>query len=95
MIHMEISLSLSRLKSALDLLAAAAERRGGAEVERHSLSSERHLMEDDRARLAQELDESLARQRALEDASMEVETRLERLGAALQSLTPAPLGRQS
>ena len=95
MIQMEISLSLSRLKSALDLLAAAAERRAGVEGERHSLSSERHLMEDDRARLAEELDESLARQRVLEDASREVEARLERLGAALQSFAPAALDLQS
>lgn len=90
----EISLSLARLNAALDLLAAAAGRHAGAEAERRALAGERHIMEEDRARLAAELDESLARQRALEDASVSVEARLDRLGAALRGRAPGKEGAQ-
>lgn len=86
---MEISQSLARLSAALDQLAAAAERRASAESQRQALADERHVMEEDRDRLAAELDESLARQRALEEASAAVEARLETLGVSLRAAAQA------
>ena len=86
MSSLEISQSLARLSAALDLLAAAAERRAGAESQHQALAEERHLMEEDRDRLAAELDASLARQRMLEEASQAVETRLDVLGESLRAI---------
>ena len=94
MIELDITHSLARLNAALGLLAAAAERASGAERERQALASERHIMEEDRARLASELDEALARQRALDDACQSVDARLDRLASALQSLAPQRDGGQ-
>ena len=86
MASLEISQSLARLSAALDLLAAAAERRAGAESQHQALAEERHLMEEDRDRLAAELDASLARQRMLEEASQTVETRLDVIGESLRAI---------
>jgi Domain of unknown function (DUF4164) len=87
MIQMEINLALGRLNAALDLLSAAAERQAGLEGERQALAEERLVMDEDRARLAAELDESMARQHALETASVAVEKRLDGLGEALRALS--------
>ena len=86
MIHMHVHQALARLNAGLDQLAAAAERQAGLEVERQALADERNVMAEDRARLAAELDESLARNHNLEQASLVVDGRLAGLGAALRAM---------
>jgi hypothetical protein len=78
--------ALKRLTAALDQLEAAAERRAKAESERNDLEEELALMQDDRSRLAVELDGALARGRALDVASTEVAQRLRSAGAVLRAL---------
>ncbi|MFN3674118.1 MAG: DUF4164 family protein [Bosea sp. (in: a-proteobacteria)] len=70
--------ALSRLDSALAQLEAAARRRLEAERGRANLETELTLMQDDRARLAAELDGAVARLGQIESAAQDVDQRLER-----------------
>ena len=53
---------------------------------RGDLEEELSLMQDDRARLAVELDAALARAKALDAANLEASLGLERAGATLRSV---------
>ena len=81
--------ALKRLSGALDQLEAATERLGRAGAERRDLEDTLALMQDDRARLADELDAALARTQALERATNEVTTRLSSAGTTLRRLLAA------
>jgi len=70
--------ALARLDGALAQLEAAARRRIEAERGRANLETELTLMQDDRARLAAELDGAVARLGQIETAAMDVDQRLER-----------------
>ena len=70
--------ALRRLSGALDHLEAATVRRAAVERARADLDEELKVMQDDRARLAAELDGALARNRALTLAQADVAARLER-----------------
>jgi uncharacterized protein YicC (UPF0701 family) len=70
--------ALARLDSALAQLEAAVRRRVEAERSRANLETELTLMQDDRARLAAELDGAMARLGAVESAAGDVDQRLER-----------------
>jgi predicted nucleic acid-binding Zn-ribbon protein len=70
--------ALARLDSALSQLEAAARRRTEAERGRANLETELTLMQDDRARLASELDGAMARLGAIESTAADVDQRLER-----------------
>lgn len=61
--------SLLRLRAALNLLEAAIERRQRLDARRADADEEFALMQDDRARLAMELDGALAGNRALKAAN--------------------------
>ncbi len=65
-----------RLALALDALEAAVERRREAARAEDSLATQIHALEDDRGRLAGELDQAAARARALEGANREVTQRI-------------------
>jgi chromosome segregation ATPase len=78
--------SLKRLVAAVDALERAAERRMRHDEERANAEEEYALMQDDRSRLAVELDAALDRSRALEAASAEAETRLARAAQAIDAL---------
>jgi chromosome segregation ATPase len=65
-----------RLALALDALEAAVERRREAARVEDSLATQLHALGDDRARLAGELDQAVARTRALESVNREVEKRI-------------------
>jgi predicted nucleic acid-binding Zn-ribbon protein len=84
--------ALIRLDSALAQLEGAARRRIEAERGRANLETELTLMQDDRARLASELDGAMARLGAVESAAGDVEQRLERamnvVGAVIERATP-------
>jgi hypothetical protein len=70
--------ALARLDGALAQLEGAARRRIEAERGRANLETELTLMQDDRARLAAELDGTMARLGQVEGAANDVDRRLER-----------------
>jgi FtsZ-binding cell division protein ZapB len=75
-----------RLALALDALDAAAERRREAARGEQALSAQIHSLGEDRARLASELDQAMARGRALERANREV---AQRITAVIESIRGA------
>jgi Domain of unknown function (DUF4164) len=83
---------LKRLRAALDLLEAAVERWLRQEGVRLDVQEELALMQDDRARLATELDGALERNRGLAAANMEAARRVERAGAAIRAVLERPGG---
>lgn len=70
--------ALARLDGALAQLEGAARRRIEVERGRANLETELTLMQDDRARLAAELDGTMARLNQVESAAGDVERRLEK-----------------
>ncbi|WP_349236429.1 DUF4164 domain-containing protein [Bosea vaviloviae] len=84
--------ALARLDGALAQLEAAARRRVDAERGRANLETELALMQDDRARLAAELDGATARLGDVETAAADVDQRLQRamnvIGAVIARAQP-------
>ncbi|MGH6840651.1 MAG: DUF4164 family protein, partial [Methylocella sp.] len=76
--------ALIRLAAALDRLDAAIERRAKADALRANLQDELAVMQDDRARLAVELDGAIARSNSLELANGEVARRLNGASAEIR-----------
>jgi small-conductance mechanosensitive channel len=81
--------ALKRLAAALDQLEAAAARRADAAAVGADLEEELAIMQDDRSRLAVELDGAIARANSLQIANAEVARRLERAGATVRSILAA------
>jgi hypothetical protein len=81
--------ALERLSRALDLLEQAVEARSEAESGRAERDEALSVLEDDRSRLAVELDGALARNRSLQHAAEDVSRRLEAAGATVQALLTA------
>ena len=78
--------ALKRLADALGSLEAADERRAAAQRGRADLEEELGVMQDDRARLAAELDGALASNRSLALANADVNGRLGRAEAMLREV---------
>lgn len=78
--------ALARLDGALAQLEGAARRRIEVERGRANLETELTLMQDDRARLAAELDGTMARLNQVESAAGDVERRLEKAISAVGSV---------
>ncbi len=78
--------ALSRLDNALGQLEAAARRRLEVERGRANLEAELTLMQDDRARLAVELDGTMARLGQVQGVAEEVDRRIDRAMTALTGL---------
>ncbi|MDU0339775.1 DUF4164 domain-containing protein [Bosea rubneri] len=90
--------ALSRLEGALGQLEAAARRRLEAERGRANLETELTLMQDDRARLAVELDGTMAKLGHVQGAAEEVDRRLDKAMTALHEMitrTEAPEDAES
>jgi septal ring factor EnvC (AmiA/AmiB activator) len=77
--------ALKRLSAALDHLDAASDRRARADAARGDLEDELAVMQDDRSRLAIELNSALARVGSLDLAYRAAERRLERAGATIRA----------
>jgi len=75
---------LSRLRAALDQLEAAAERRARREAALSDAEAEFALMQDDRARLAVELDAALDSQRKLGEANAAAMERVTRAAGIIE-----------
>jgi len=69
--------AMKRLDAALGLLEASVSRRLDAERRRGVLETELQLMEDDRSRLAEELDGALTRLHRFEAATDDVSRRVQ------------------
>ena len=78
-----LELSLRRLAAAVDSLERAAERRMRQDDARANAEEEFALMQDDRSRLAVELDSALDRSRALEAANINAGERLAQAAQAI------------
>jgi hypothetical protein len=78
--------SLKRLRAALDLLEGAVERRLRLDGAQGDAQEEFALMQDDRARLAVELDGALEANRGLLAANEEAARRVAHAGAAIRSV---------
>jgi DNA polymerase III gamma/tau subunit len=73
-----LAAALKRLGLAIDQLDSASSRKAGSERNHAALVTELELMRGDRAKLADLLDQALARGRNLEIATQDVSSRLER-----------------
>ncbi len=78
--------SLMCIRAALDLLEAAVERRLQRDVSRTDADEELALMQDDRARLAVELDGALDGHRALLAANSAAAERLAKACATIENM---------
>ena len=78
--------AVKRLDAALGLLEAAVTRRLEAERRRGDLETELQIMQDDRARLAVELDGTMARLHRVEAAASDVGRRVERAAGVLREV---------
>jgi hypothetical protein len=86
---------LKRLRAAIDLLEASVERRLRQDGAQSDALEELALMQDDRARLAVELDGALDRNRGLLAANNEAAKRLGRAGAAVRAILERATGESS
>jgi chromosome segregation ATPase len=87
--------ALRALIAALDGLDAVCERRANAESLRTNLEVELAVLQDERAKLAAELDGAAARVRALEAANDEVKHRLAHVSAEIRAVLAALTGHES
>ena len=78
--------ALKRHAVALDQLEAAAERRSKMAEQRSDIEEEFAVLQDDRARLAVELDGAVARSQSLELANNEVARRLAKAREAIEEM---------
>ena len=78
--------ALKRLNVALGQLEVSLARRLDAERRRGDLDTELQIMQDDRARLAGELDAALARLDRMEAATQDVGRRVTRAAAAIREV---------
>ncbi|QAY95862.1 hypothetical protein CWB41_09055 [Methylovirgula ligni] len=78
--------ALKRLAVALDQLEAASERRLKVAEQRSDVEEEFAVLQDDRARLAVELDGAVARTQSLELANNEVARRLAKAREAIEEM---------
>jgi Domain of unknown function (DUF4164) len=81
-----VELSLKRLASAVDALEHAADRRMRHDDARATEQEEYALMQDDRSRLAVELDAAADRSRRLESANNEAAKRLAQAAQAIERI---------
>ena len=82
----DIEMSVKRLASALDALEHAADRRMRHDEARATEQEEYALMQDDRSRLAVELDAAADRSRKLESANSEAAKRLAHAAQAIERI---------
>ncbi len=78
--------AMKRLESALGLLEAAVSRRLDADKRRVDLETELQIMQDDRSRLAAELDGALTRVHQSEAAIADVTERVRRAIGAIEEV---------
>jgi hypothetical protein len=78
--------AIERFRAALEGLDAAIERRARRERQRADAEAEFAMMQDDRARLAVELDAALDAQRALAEANAAAMERISRAAGTIERM---------
>jgi Domain of unknown function (DUF4164) len=86
--------ALRRLSTALDLLEAANDRRAKAQAVQANFEDELAVMQDDRARLAVELDGAIVRSKALQLANDEAARRLNHACAEIRAVLAEAAARE-
>ncbi len=81
--------SIERLRAALESLEAAWERRVKGQARRTDADEELAIMQDDRSRLAVELDAALADNRALAAANAAAAERIAKVRATIEEMLRA------
>jgi hypothetical protein len=84
-----------RLRAALEGLDAAVIRQAERALEQSDQTAEYSALQDDRSRLALEVDSALNRVRALEGANGEAARRIERAAAAVRAVLAADSGEEA
>lgn len=83
-----------RLRSALDGLESAVDRQAERALQQADQTAEYTALQDDRSRLALELDAATRRLRVLESANGEAARRIERASAAVRAVLAADAARE-
>jgi hypothetical protein len=81
-----LTAAVARLGTALDQLEAASGRRAAANAARGDIEEEFAILEDDRSRLAVELDGAIAREKALGGATRETHDRIRKATEIIETL---------
>lgn len=81
-----LSQALARLRASLGGLESAAERHWQQKEQQNSLATELALMQDDRARLASELDSAMARADRLAKSAKEIDKRLVSIARSIKKV---------
>lgn len=81
-----IEAATRRLTLALDALEASAEERHEVDLGEDNLMAQVHALDDDRSRLASDLDAAMARARALERTNREIARRLDAAIGTIRSV---------
>ena len=84
-----IEAATRRLQLALDALEAAAEHRREEDRGGQALADQVHVLDDDRARLAADLDTAVGRSRALENTNRDIAKRLDVAIGTIRSVLEA------
>ena len=84
--YVQLESAFKGLLVALDHLEAACERRLKADAEHANLEEEHAVLQDDRVRLALELDEVQARAKSIEQANAEVARRLAKASSTIRTI---------
>lgn len=82
----DIDRAFQHVSTALDLLEAAVHRRSEKDLVRSNLGDEIAILQDDRSRLAVELDGALARGKSLSASNQEISIRLERASSSIRAI---------
>jgi septal ring factor EnvC (AmiA/AmiB activator) len=82
----QIEAATRRLALALDALEGAAEQRHEVDLGEDNLMAQVHALDDDRSRLASDLDAVMARARALEGTNREIARRLDAAIGTIRSV---------
>jgi hypothetical protein len=81
-----IEAATRRLTLALDALEAAAEERREIDLGEDNLMAQVHALDDDRSRLAGDLDAAMARARSLESTNRDIARRLDTAISTIRSV---------
>ena len=87
--------ALKSLEASLGQLEAAAQRKLDLERRRGDLETELAIMQDDRSRLATDLDGTLSRLRRIEGAADDAVTRLDRAMLAINAVLGDEIGQEN
>jgi septal ring factor EnvC (AmiA/AmiB activator) len=87
--HTAVEAAIRRLQAALDAIETAFERQRDARARDAGLADRVHALNSDRARLADELDQTTARSKQLESVNREIAQRIDNAMATIRAVISA------